>query len=76
MNTVLGLVHSGIMTTIMQVYSRVFVICGVLLVTQAAPAGIGLPLSLFAWSVTEIIRYGYYTLNLVGMVPYTLTFLR
>ena len=26
---------------------------------------IGLPLMLFAWTVTEIIRYSYYTLNLV-----------
>ena len=37
---------------------------------------IGFPLLLFAWTITEIIRYSMYTFNLVSSPPYLLTWLR
>lgn len=54
------------------------VVCGVLLATpvEYAAASSGLPLALLAWSVTEIIRYGYYFMNLMGAVPHFLVWLR
>lgn len=54
------------------------VVCGVILATPSsyAAASPGLPLALLAWSVTEIIRYGYYFANLIGFVPYFLIWLR
>ncbi|XP_074111043.1 3-hydroxyacyl-CoA dehydratase 1 [Cotesia typhae] len=73
-----GLVRSNPVITIFQVFSRVMVVVGVLLATPptAAAASIGLPIALLAWSVTEIIRYGYYFANLVGFVPHFLVWLR
>ena len=37
---------------------------------------IGFPLLLFAWTVTEMIRYSMYAINLVSTPPYILTWLR
>ncbi|CAD6234102.1 GSCOCG00007554001-RA-CDS [Cotesia congregata] len=73
-----GLVRSNPVITTFQVFSRVMVVVGVLLVTPptAAAASTGLPIALLAWSVTEIIRYGYYFTNLVGFVPHFLVWLR
>lgn len=51
-------------------------VCGVLLATPNAIYSPGLPLALLAWSVTEIIRYGFYGLNLLNIVPQILIFLR
>jgi len=45
----------------------VFVLWGVLEISPPSTVSIGLPLLLFAWSITEIIRYGYYFLNLIGL---------
>lgn len=62
-------VSSPIVTTVVQVFSRLFIL---VLVNLLLPGeyfevfGIsGLPLIIFAWCITEIIRYGYYftTLN-------------
>lgn len=77
-HAVTGLVPSNPIITIFQVLSRVMVVCGVLLATpvEFAAASPGLPLALLAWSVTEIIRYGYYFMNLMGAVPHFLVWLR
>lgn len=64
-----GLVPSGVATTLAQVYSRVFLVSGALLATAGAPRSPGLPLCILAWSITESIRYAYYALNLVKLVP-------
>lgn len=71
-----GLVPSNLFLTTFQVLSRVMLVCGVLLATPNAIYSPGLPLALFAWSVTEIIRYGFYGLNLLNIVPSILIFLR
>ncbi|XP_026764005.1 very-long-chain (3R)-3-hydroxyacyl-CoA dehydratase hpo-8 [Galleria mellonella] len=76
LHAAIGLVPSGVFVVVMQVYSRVFLVCGILLVTYGATISPGLALCVLAWSVTEIIRYGYYTLNLVNFVPRSLLFLR
>lgn len=51
-------------------------VCGVLLATPNAIFSPGLPLALLAWSITEIIRYSFYGLNLLDVVPGVLIFLR
>lgn len=73
-----GLVPSNPVITTFQVLSRVMVVCGVLLATPAdyAAASPGLPLALLAWSITEIIRYSYYFMNLMGYVPHFIVWLR
>ncbi|KAK4879417.1 hypothetical protein RN001_007563 [Aquatica leii] len=70
------LVPSSPVITMQQVFSRVMVVCGVLMASDDARLGLGLPLALSAWCITEIIRYLYYTLNLVNSVPYLLIWLR
>jgi len=72
----LRIVPSNPVITLQQIASRVVVVCGVLMATDAARLTIGFPLVLFAWSVTEIIRYANYTLNLIDAVPYFLVWLR
>lgn len=52
------------------------VVLGVVMATPTGKVSPGLPLALLAWSVTEIIRYGYYAFNLLGSVPSILVFLR
>ncbi|XP_072936048.1 very-long-chain (3R)-3-hydroxyacyl-CoA dehydratase hpo-8 [Epargyreus clarus] len=75
-NAAIGLVPSGAFTVLMQVYSRVYLVCGALLATHAATVSPGLPICILAWSITEIVRYGYYALNLMNAVPQSLLFLR
>lgn len=72
----IGIVRSNVIITTFQVFSRVMVVCGVLLATPTAIYSPGLPLALLAWSITEIIRYGFYVLNIVKHVPHFVTFLR
>ncbi|XP_058798371.1 very-long-chain (3R)-3-hydroxyacyl-CoA dehydratase hpo-8 [Phymastichus coffea] len=77
-HAITGVVKSNPIITTFQVLSRVMVVCGVILATPPsyAAASPGLPLALLAWSVTEIIRYGYYLANLIGFVPHFLVWLR
>lgn len=70
------IVPSNPVMTAMQVASRVMVVCGVLLTTQAARETVGLHLALAAWAVTEVIRYGNYAFNLIGSTPKIITWLR
>ncbi|CAH1403351.1 unnamed protein product [Nezara viridula] len=76
LHVMLGLVKSNVVITAMQVASRVMVVCGVLSVTPTAPRSIGLLLLLIAWSVTEIIRYLYYAVNIYTKVPFFIVWCR
>lgn len=73
-----GLVKSNPVLTTFQVLSRVWVVVCVLLATpySYAASSFGLPLAILAWSITEIIRYAYYFMNLNDFIPYALTWLR
>ena len=53
------------MLTFVQISSRVAVLWTVVHKIDIVQTSVGLPLMLFAWTLTEIIRYSYYTLNLV-----------
>uniref|UniRef100_A0A1B6FPQ3 Very-long-chain (3R)-3-hydroxyacyl-CoA dehydratase n=1 Tax=Cuerna arida TaxID=1464854 RepID=A0A1B6FPQ3_9HEMI len=76
LHVAVGIVKSNLLLTIFQVFSRVMVVCGILLATPTAPLSNGLPLALVAWSVTEVIRYLYYALNIINLVPYILIWCR
>eukprot|EP00092_Neocalanus_flemingeri_P029850 GFUD01032408.1.p1 GENE.GFUD01032408.1~~GFUD01032408.1.p1 ORF type:complete len:215 (+),score=49.14 GFUD01032408.1:299-943(+) len=71
-----GLVRSSIQVTIQQVFSRVYVTWAILYMLPSSQLSLGFPLLLFAWTVTEIIRYSMYAVSLVGTPPYFLTWLR
>eukprot|EP00112_Aurelia_sp_Birch-Aquarium-sp1_P015875 Seg3552.2 transcript_id=Seg3552.2/GoldUCD/mRNA.D3Y31 product=Very-long-chain protein_id=Seg3552.2/GoldUCD/D3Y31 len=73
---VVRLVPSSPVLTGFQVCSRLFVlwmITDLVPVTQKSP---GVVLYLICWTVTEIIRYAYYVLNIIGNVPYPLLWCR
>lgn len=80
LHSVLGLVKSPIVTTLMQVASRLLVVIGIFQFvpsTSMCQSMVYLTL-LLAWSTTEIVRYLYYYFNLVNknQVPYLLQWLR
>jgi len=62
-----GIEKSNVFLTFFQVLSRVFVVWCVLEVSPPSTTCVGVPLVMIAWDITEIIRYGYYFLNLIGM---------
>ncbi|CAK9817120.1 Very-long-chain (3R)-3-hydroxyacyl-CoA dehydratase 2 [Anthophora plagiata] len=78
LHTVVGLVKSNPALTTFQVLSRVIIVSGAFLATPSnyAISSSGMPLAILAWSITEIIRYLFYFLNLNGSVPYLLVWLR
>lgn len=62
--------------TFQQIYSRVYLVCAVLMAVEFSRSSVGLPMLLFAWSVTEIIRYSTYMLSQYTRPPYFLVWLR
>jgi len=71
-----GLVRSSVQVTVQQVWSRVYVTWLILHMLPPTQLSIGFPMLLFAWTVTEMIRYSMYAINLVSTPPYFLTWLR
>ena len=70
------IVSSSPTLTGFQVLSRLFIlwlVTDLIPSTQKAP---GVILYLVCWTVTEIIRYSYYALNIIGRAPYILTWCR
>jgi len=62
-----GIVKSSVFLTMFQVASRVFVLWCVLEISPPSQVCIGVPMLILAWTITEIIRYGYYFFNLIGL---------
>lgn len=71
-----GWVKSNPIITTFQVFSRIIVLMLVVAATPTAKVSPGLPLAILAWSITEIIRYAYYALNSVQLLPRILVYLR
>ena len=76
LHAIVGLVKSNPMLTGFQVFSRVFVTWAIVHPFQAAQVCRGFPLLLLAWIITEMIRYSFYTFNLVGVNVSPITWLR
>jgi len=72
----LGLVRSSVMVTLQQVFSRVYVTWAILALCPPSQSSLGYPLLLFAWTITEIIRYSMYAIGFFSTPPYILTWLR
>lgn len=66
------------MITLIQVLSRVFVVSCVILATpyNYAASSFALPMMILAWCISEINRYIFYGLNLFGLNPYFVKWLR
>lgn len=80
LHAVLKWVSSPVATTTIQVFSRIFVLALINLLAADEYFVIGgvtgVHLIMFAWSITEIIRYGYYFTVLIGNESPTLLKLR
>ncbi|KAL4984945.1 tyrosine phosphatase-like protein [Aspergillus falconensis] len=74
MHSLVGLVRAPVMTTAMQVASRIFVVWGVLypfhggIIGQDKVGEMGYLGCLLAWGVTECIRYGFFVMQVNGGV--------
>ncbi|KAJ1568164.1 hypothetical protein HK096_007379, partial [Nowakowskiella sp. JEL0078] len=77
-HSLLGFVRSPVSTTITQVSSRLLLMWGVLYPFED-PSVRGSPAyatMVTAWGITELIRYSFYALNLIGPVPSILSWCR
>eukprot|EP00742_Colponemidia_sp_Colp-10_P001007 GILJ01001089.1.p1 GENE.GILJ01001089.1~~GILJ01001089.1.p1 ORF type:complete len:219 (+),score=14.38 GILJ01001089.1:35-691(+) len=73
---ILGLVKSPVVTTAIQVFSRILVLWGAFEAVPESRHSVFVLPTVFAWSLVEIIRYSFYALNLLGSVPGPLKWLR
>eukprot|EP00164_Ancoracysta_twista_P002421 GFYU01003205.1.p1 GENE.GFYU01003205.1~~GFYU01003205.1.p1 ORF type:complete len:217 (+),score=65.11 GFYU01003205.1:62-712(+) len=71
-----GMVRAPVFTTAVQVASRLYVVWLILDLVPETTTSVFVTTLLTAWSVTEVVRYAFYGLNLVGDVPYVITYLR
>lgn len=71
-----GLVKTNPMLAMFQVSSRVFVAWAILDAVPESRLCRGLPLLLIAWIITEMIRYSFYAVGLLGTSLYIITWLR
>ncbi|ESO83230.1 hypothetical protein LOTGIDRAFT_222938 [Lottia gigantea] len=71
-----GFVKSSVVLTAFQIASRVFLVWGIVYSVKEVQTSPAVPMFLFAWTVTEIIRYSFYFFSLVGSVPYILIWCR
>ncbi|OWF44679.1 very-long-chain (3R)-3-hydroxyacyl-CoA dehydratase 2-like [Mizuhopecten yessoensis] len=72
----LGLVRSNVVLTAFQVFSRIFLTWGIAYSIPEIQTTVGVFMFIFAWTVTEIVRYSFYFSGLLGMVPYPLQWCR
>jgi len=75
-HAIFGLVRSNPTIVFVQIISRVFLVWGVANYIPHTQLSVGILLAVTAWSITEIIRYAYYALNLFQVSPQWLTWCR
>ena len=80
LHSILGLVSSPIMTTLMQVFSRIFVVWVSLYLEHSVKytefEALFITTLLIAWCVTEVIRYSFYAFKLYDICPHFIVWLR
>jgi len=70
------IVPSSAGVTLVQVFSRVFLLWPILYCVPESRDIVGFPMLLTAWILTEVLRYLYYTLSLVNSIPAILKWCR
>ncbi|XP_055943976.1 very-long-chain (3R)-3-hydroxyacyl-CoA dehydratase 1-like [Argiope bruennichi] len=76
LHCIVGIVPSSAFVTFLQVFSRVFMVWGIVRPIETVQNCPTLPLTLIAWGITEVVRYSYYCANLLGTPPKPLTWCR
>ncbi|KAI8636128.1 tyrosine phosphatase-like protein [Parasitella parasitica] len=75
-HALLGWVRTPIITTVMQVFSRIFLIWAVNFPFPQIHSHWSYATMVISWSIAEIVRYSYYATNLVSTVPGSITWAR
>ena len=75
-NGMIGIVRAPVSTTLMQVASRLLLVWPIINTFPHLAKSPAYSSMLIAWSITEVIRYSYFTLTLSGSKPKVLTWLR
>ncbi|KAG5962925.1 hypothetical protein E4U58_003717 [Claviceps cyperi] len=75
-HSLLGIVRAPLVTTIMQVASRLLLVWPIVNTWPFLALSPFYASMLLAWSVTEVIRYSYFALSLAQMLPRALTWVR
>lgn len=75
-HSAVGMVPSAVMTTLTQVYSRMFVVWALMEGVVGVRDNVGILIVSYAWATTEVIRYAYYFFSLLKAVPYPLVWCR
>jgi len=75
-HALLGVVSANVVTTLIQVFSRVLLVWGIVVQFPVCSSHWLLATMTSAWAVTEVIRYAFYTLALLKRVPGFLSWLR
>ena len=75
-HNIVGIVKSNPFLTFIQVTGRVFVVMAICDRYECVHYSIQLSTMVLAWNISEIIRYSYYAVNLVGRQIAALTWLR
>ncbi|ORY96588.1 tyrosine phosphatase-like protein [Syncephalastrum racemosum] len=75
-NSALGFVRAPVVTTGLQVVSRLFLVWGVNYMFPEVRSHWSFSTMMIAWSIAELVRYSYYACNLLGQVPRILTWAR
>ncbi|KAH7170411.1 tyrosine phosphatase-like protein [Dactylonectria macrodidyma] len=76
MHSLLGVVRAPLLTTLAQVASRLLLVWPIVDVFPHLALEPWYSSMLIAWSVTEVIRYSFFTLGISGFQPWFLTWLR
>ncbi|KAF8599469.1 PTPLA-domain-containing protein [Ceratobasidium sp. AG-I] len=76
LHVLFGMVRSPLVTTAMQVASRLYLVWGVTESFTSTRTNPFYASMVLAWSITEVIRYSYYAFNLAGTEPKILVYLR
>ncbi|TVY34751.1 putative very-long-chain (3R)-3-hydroxyacyl-CoA dehydratase [Lachnellula subtilissima] len=71
-----GIVRAPISTTAMQVASRILLVWGIVNPFPSLAKSAAYSSMLLAWSITEVIRYSFFTFNLSGYSPGFISWLR
>ncbi|GBE80704.1 Probable very-long-chain (3R)-3-hydroxyacyl-CoA [Sparassis crispa] len=75
-HALLGWVRSSPLTTFSQVYSRLYVVWGVLHLFPHTRTNPLYASAVLSWSIAEVIRYAFYVCTLLGSEPYALLWVR
>ncbi|XP_077990338.1 very-long-chain (3R)-3-hydroxyacyl-CoA dehydratase 2-like [Glandiceps talaboti] len=76
LHAIIGIVPSSVVLTAFQVFSRVFLLWGIVHSIPEVQNQIGVTTFMLAWTPTEIIRYAFYTFGLMNRLPYIITWCR